>query len=57
MLHVAVGHSNDPDSESAIAEILAQCAETLAGEIPNAGILISAIDFDHQLILDRIYET
>ncbi len=57
MLNVAVGHSNDPDSESAIAEILAQCAETLEGEMPNAGILISAIDFDHQLMLDRIHQT
>jgi hypothetical protein len=57
MLKVAVGHSNDPDSESAIAEILAQCAETLAGETPKAGILISAIDFDHALILDSIHET
>jgi hypothetical protein len=57
MLNVAVGHSNDPESESAIAEVLAQCAETLAGETPKAGILISAIDFDHALILDRIHKT
>jgi hypothetical protein len=57
MLKVAVGHSNDPDSQSAIAEILAQCAETLAGETPKAGILISAIDFDHALILESIHET
>ncbi len=57
MLNVAVGHSNDPDSESAIAEILVQCAETLSGEIPKAGILMVAIDFDHALILERIYES
>lgn len=54
MFKVAVGHSNDPDSYCAIAEVLEQCRKSLAGEIPNAGILFAAIDFDHHLILQQI---
>jgi hypothetical protein len=56
MLKVAVGHSNDPDSQSAINEVLEQCISSLAGEIPKAGLLFAAIDFDHALILQRIHQ-
>ena len=55
MFKVVVGHSNDPDSVEAVAEILEQCLESLAGEIPQAGILFAAVDFEHQLILQQIY--
>jgi hypothetical protein len=54
MLKVAVGHSNDPDSQSAIDEVLEQCISSLAGETPKAGILFAAIDFDHSPILQQI---
>ncbi len=54
MFKVVVGHSNDPDSVEAVAEILEQCLESLAGEIPQAGILFAAFDFDHSLILKEI---
>lgn len=54
MLKIAVGHSNDPESAEAIDEILAQCQAELAGEKPQAGILCSAFDFDHQLVVARI---
>jgi hypothetical protein len=56
MLKVAVGHSNDPDSQSAIDEVLEQCISSLAGEIPKAGLLFAAIDFDHALLLQRIHQ-
>jgi hypothetical protein len=56
MLKVVVGHSNDPDSEAAIAEVLEQCWQDLEGEIPRAGLLLAAIDFDHALILEAIQE-
>jgi hypothetical protein len=56
MLKVAVGHSNDPDSQLAIDEVLEQCIRSLAGEIPKAGLLFAAIDFDHALILQRIHQ-
>jgi hypothetical protein len=54
MLKIAVGHSNDPDSWEAILEVLEQCQQTLDGNIPQAGILFAAFDFDHALILSCI---
>ncbi|MEA5598398.1 FIST signal transduction protein [Rivularia sp. UHCC 0363] len=57
MFKVAVGHSNDPDSDFAIAEVLEQCQITLAGDVPTAGILFAAIDFEHSLILQEINRT
>jgi hypothetical protein len=56
MLKFAVGHSNDPDSQSAISEVLEQIRVTLTGVSPKAGILFAAIDFDHALVLHRIAE-
>lgn len=57
MLQIVVGHSNDPDSKFAINEVLAQCAETLQGQTPQAGLLFAAIDFEHPMILDQILNT
>ncbi|MEH2375028.1 FIST signal transduction protein [Nostoc sp.] len=56
MFRVVVGHSDDPDSQNAIAEILQECSCSLAGSIPQAGLLFTAIDFDHALILQRIQD-
>ncbi|AFZ02789.1 FIST signal transduction protein [Calothrix sp. PCC 6303] len=56
MFKVATGHSIDPDSASAIAEVIKQCKLTLEGELPQAGILFAAIDFDHALILSQIQD-
>ncbi len=50
----AVGHSEDLDSADAIAEALDQCAETLGGKTPQAGLLYAGIDHDHQALLDGI---
>ncbi len=57
MLKTVVGHSNDPDSLSAITEVLEQCQQSLSGESPQAGILFAAIDFEHTSILNKIDET
>jgi hypothetical protein len=57
MFKVHVGHSEDPDSRLAIEEVLQQCCQQLAADIPQAGILFAALDFDHAFILDRIQET
>jgi hypothetical protein len=54
MLKVAVGHSEDPDSQAAIEEVLQSCLKDLNGTMPKAGILFAAIDFEHSLILDQI---
>lgn len=56
MLKTVVGHSNDPDSLSAITEVLGQCQQSLSGASPKAGILFAAIDFEHTLILNQINE-
>lgn len=54
MLKVVVGHSEDPDSQDAIEEVIEQCVSRLEGTIPQAGILFAAIDFEHDIILQRI---
>ncbi|MCU0523537.1 MAG: FIST C-terminal domain-containing protein [Elainella sp. Prado103] len=54
MFKVAIGHSVDPDTESAVQEVLAQCQQSLEGNIPQAGIVFAAIDFDHPLLLQQI---
>ncbi|NJK72941.1 MAG: hypothetical protein HC942_00700 [Microcoleus sp. SU_5_6] len=56
MLKTVVGHSNDPDSLSAITEVLEQCQQSLSGTSPQAGILFAAIDFEHTLILNQIHQ-
>lgn len=57
MLKAVVGHSNDPDTGSAIAEVLEQCLTALMDIKPQAGILLAALDFDHIEILEQIYQT
>ncbi|NJL57034.1 hypothetical protein HC928_19225 [bacterium] len=57
MFKVVVGHSNDLDSDDAIAEVLTQCDRSLPGVTPKAGILLAAIDFDHASILHKIHDT
>lgn len=56
MFTVAIGHSIDPDAQEAVAEVLEQCQDSLSGQIPQAGILFAAIDFEHQIILDAILD-
>lgn len=51
---VALGHSEDLDSADAIDEVLDQCAETLYGKTPQAGLLFAGIDHDHQVLLDGV---
>lgn len=56
MLKAIIGHSCDPNSEMAIAEVLEQCqADLLSTVLPTkAGILFAAYEFDHALILQKI---
>ncbi|NEO86746.1 MAG: hypothetical protein F6J87_21185 [Spirulina sp. SIO3F2] len=57
MFKTVVGHSDDPDSLAAITEVLEACQTALSGVTPQAGILFTAIDFDHLVILDSIQKT
>ena len=54
MFKAFIGHSNDPDSAMAISEVLEECKHSLEGQIPQAGILFTAIDYDHASILEQI---
>lgn len=56
MFKSVVGHSNDPDSLIAITDVIHECTHSLAGMTPQAGILFTAIDFDHKLILQQIQQ-
>jgi hypothetical protein len=56
MFKVAVGHSSDFTSEDAIADVIAQCQQVLENETPQAGILLSGIEFERELILQRVNE-
>ena len=56
MFKVVVGHSDDPDSQSAIESVLEKCLEDLTHIVPQAGILFAAIDFEHALILKQIQQ-
>jgi hypothetical protein len=49
-----VGHSEEPDADAAVEEILQQCRARLEGAVPSAGLLFAAIDFDHQALLCAI---
>ncbi|MEO0985503.1 MAG: FIST N-terminal domain-containing protein [Cyanobacteria bacterium J06639_14] len=56
MFKSVIGHSNDPDSLMAITEAIDRCTHSLAGITPQAGVLFTAIDFDHTLILQKIQQ-
>ncbi|BCL36211.1 FIST signal transduction protein [Nostoc sp. MS1] len=56
MLKIVVCHSNDPDSLSAVQEVILQSKNSLQGNLPQAGILFAAIDFEHTLILQNIHQ-
>lgn len=57
MLKAIVGHSNDPATKVAIAEVLEQCLTGLVDISPRAGIVLAALDFDHAEILRSIHQT
>ncbi len=52
-----MGHSTDVDSEDAIAEILDHCQSQLGNQLPQAGLLFAAMNFDYPLIVKRIQTT
>lgn len=56
MLTLAVGHSDDPDEEGAVEELLAMCREKIGNKKPSLGILYSAYDYEHQTLLDGILD-
>lgn len=57
MLRMAVGHTEELDGVFAAEEILAQCAEALAGQEPQAGLLLASHDLDLEDFLAAISMT
>ncbi|MGL5270791.1 MAG: FIST signal transduction protein [Selenomonadaceae bacterium] len=56
MIKVAVGHSEEVDSLDAVEAVLKMCQEDLGGLLPQAGILYTAIEYEHPVILNRIMD-
>lgn len=56
MFTMAVGHSDDVDSNDAIAMVIEQCRASLGGLTPQAGILFSAFDSFHPAIVAAVRE-
>ena len=56
MLKIAIGQGEDIDANSAIETAMDRCRAQLQELTPQAGIVFSNIDFDHQPILDAIHE-
>ncbi len=54
MLFAVVAHSEDIDTEGALDEIVRQCRRKLGDRLPKAGLLFSAIDLEHEQILEGI---
>jgi hypothetical protein len=54
MFKVAIGHSEDPDTEDAVQEVITQCLSSLEGAKPQAGIVFSAVNYDYPIILKKI---
>ena len=72
MFKIVVGHSDEADADYAIADVIAQCQAELgqaelgqaelgqaelASQQPQAGILLSAVDIDYDVLLAQIYTT
>ena len=56
MLTIAIGHTEEIDSEDAAREILDQCRSELGSKKAQAGILYAAVDHEYDKILGIINE-
>lgn len=54
MLKMAVGQTEELDGGLAAAEVLAQCAAALDGEVPQAGLLLASHDLDFEDFLAAV---
>ncbi len=54
MIKIAVGHSEDVDSQDAITEIIHQCQKELGDLSPKGAILFAAIEHDHPVLLKTV---
>jgi hypothetical protein len=57
MFEIAVGYSEELEAEFAAEEIIEQCKESFKDQQPDAGLLFTTIDIEHQEILNAIIKT
>ena len=55
MLIAGVGQTENIDTKAAVATVIEQCRQKLAGRQPQAGIVFAGVDFDHHLMLAEIH--
>ena len=53
-MRATTGHSDDPVSIDAIDDIIQQIEATLGGEAPKAALLFCSVEYEHEVILQRI---
>src|SRR5689334_1617059 len=46
MFRMAVGHSDDVDPDTAVQDVLKECAASLGDVVPDAGLLFCSFDTD-----------
>ena len=56
MIKAGLGQSEHIDTRTAIETVIKQCQQNLGGHQPQAGIVFAGIDFDHRLMLDKIFD-
>jgi len=56
MFKCAIGHSNDVDTEDAVAAALRTCEERLEGAPPKAALIFCGIDYDHAAVIRMVTE-
>ncbi len=53
-MRAITGHSDDPVTIDAIDDVLGQIEKDLKGETPKGAMLFCSVEYEHQVILDRI---
>ena len=46
MLKVAIGHTEEMEADSALADVLSQCVVALDGQQPKAAVLLASHDLE-----------
>jgi PAS domain S-box-containing protein len=54
MLEIGLGRAEGIDTETIVKQVIADCAATIDGNTPQAGIVYAGAQFNHQLMLDMI---
>jgi len=53
-MRAVIGHSQEIDTLEAIEDVVRQCREQLGEEQPKAALLFSSVEYEHELVLERL---